>query len=176
MAGRAITVVFFGRIEQKRRSRDWWGVFFVRQSDSSWTCDVQPTSGAPTKNTQIFHPHWFTRVFTRYLRIATSVIVTSHPPKYLTQSKANGWLADKPKEDHSNGARVVVGGGVMAVKEVRVGGGRELERERGGVRGSRHNRDVTFPPFSLSLPLPSLPTFLPACLPSALWSCSHAAL
>ena len=56
LGGRAITVVFFGRIEQKRRSRDWRGVFFVRQSDSSWTCDVQPTSGAPTKNTQVFHP------------------------------------------------------------------------------------------------------------------------
>jgi hypothetical protein len=56
-------------------------VFFVRQSDSSWTCNIQPTSGTPTKNIQIFHSHWVTRVFTRCLRIAMSVVVTSRPPK-----------------------------------------------------------------------------------------------
>jgi hypothetical protein len=56
----------------------------------------------------------------------TSAQNFEHKAKQTAGSQTN------QKIDHSNGARVVVGGGVMAVKEVRVGGGREPERERGG--------------------------------------------
>ena len=130
--GRAITVVFFGRIEQKRRSRDWRGVFFVRQSDSSWTCNIQPTSGTRTKNTQIFHPHWFTRVFTRCLRIATSVIVTSHPPKILN-TKQSKRLARRQTKRRPFEWRAGGGGRWCDGREGSARGGRERARE--GERG-----------------------------------------